>query len=346
MRTLLTVAGLIIVGALAVGAWHVHSSTEPQEPLKIQWLIAHEPVSLFDAPAKDFAADFKRRTGREVEVELLGPKDFGSDTGTLPRSTVFEALESGKVQMATIVVSGLAASSSTRQLGVLGLPFLFDDAAKTAAVVEGPIGTGLLKTVSDNTTATALAFTFSGGLMMIESNTKQFVTAADFKGARIGTINGKSVSADTLRAFGSVPVELDATKGVTDAANQLQSLDGIETPYTRIATSTPPKYVSETGHSFFLTSIIASDAFNHSLEPAEQTALEASARVAAAKERADSLALAAEKRQELLDSGTLITAVPQATIDALKAAAATVYQKYAPIFGADLIQSIKDAQAY
>lgn len=338
----LTLAVLVAgVGLFVFGLSH---KTQAEKPLEVNWLIAHEPVYLFDRAAKDFALEFNKTSDRPITVHILGPSDYGSTNARLSSDTVFQALDGGQVQLATLVTDALS-RTQVPQLGVLQLPFLFTDTKSAERVLDGAIGDHLLQDITDATSARGLAFTFSGGLMVIESNTHSVQSLADFKNLRIGTIEGPIAMA-TLKAFGASPEKLDVEKGKYNGS-LLSTLDGIETPYTRINLNVPeatPSYVSETNHSLFLTVIMASDSFYESLSPNDRIALLRAARVAAQDEREDSVALAAKNRELLKERGATVTIISPDVQEALKKAVASVYTTFAPQFDAALLKGIQEAQ--
>ncbi|MSU73961.1 TRAP transporter substrate-binding protein [Candidatus Kaiserbacteria bacterium] len=341
---------VILAVFVALAVWIFQSVSTPTKsisktpPVQVKWLIAHEPISLFDRANKVFVDEFNKESDGTIEIHIVGPKDFGSDNGHLLTSEVFKALDGGQVQLATIVVTGL--KTLDPKLEVLSLPFLFKSESAAGQVLDGPIGEELLETVNASTTARGLAFTFSGGLMAIQSNSKQIRNLEDLKGLRIGTINGPVAEA-TLQSFGAITVPLDSGKGSPAINKLLDTYDGIETPYTRIDTrssSTVPRYVSETNHSFFLTTILASDSFYNSLSAQDKGALVKAARAAAVAEREDSIALKEKNKVTLQERGTTIVTVSADATAAFKAKVVGVYAKFAPLFGADLIQKIQNAQ--
>ncbi len=342
----LVIVALFVTLAVLIfrGVSTAAQSVSKAKPVQIKWLIAHEPVSLFDRAHKVFVDEFNKESDGAIEIQILGPKDFGSDSGHLLTSDVFKALDDGQVQLATVVVAGL--KTVDPELEVLSLPFLFKSESAAGKVLDGPIGSELLETVNASTTARGLAFTFSGGLMAIQSNSKQIRNLEDLKGLRIGTING-AVSEATLQSFGAITIPLDSGKGSPAINKLLDTYDGIETPYTRIDTgssSTVPRYVSETNHSFFLTTILASDSFYNSLSAQDKGALMKAARAAAIAEREDSIALKEKNKAALQERGTtIVTVSPDETV-AFKAKVVGVYAKFVPIFGEDLILKIQNAQ--
>ena len=349
MKSSYYLAPVIVVAFLALIALFFHGSSvfaapAPKAPIEIKWLIAHEPVSLFDRAVIDFATEFNKDGDGTVHITVLGPKDFGATNGQLNTTPVLNALDSGQVQMATVVVGGLA-STSDPELGAINLPYLFTDYPSAERVFDGPAGAQLLAGIGTHANVQGLAFTFSGGFMVIESANKQILSAGDLKGLRIGTIDG-AIAQSVLASFGSTPVNMDAGAGVKANSTLLDQYDGVENPYTRITpgAGVDPKYIIETNHALFTTVIMASDSFYNSLSPKNQAALKNAAQVAAEDERADSIALGLQHKQQLLDAGTVITELPASSKAQLQAMSQPVYQKYEAEFGSGLVNEIKAEQ--
>lgn len=336
------IAAVIGFGAYAGGIFN--ASAASQKPIEIKWLIAHEPITLFDRASVDFANEFNKDGDGTVHITILGPKDYGSTNGHLSTPVVLNALDSGQVQMATAVVGALS-SSTIPELGVINLPYLFKNYPSAEKVFDGAAGQQLLDAVGMHTKEMGLAFTFSGGFMVIESDTKKIETANDLKGLNIGTIDGPTAIA-TLSSFGAKPSMMDSGKGVAANGLLLDNYDGMETPYTRIfpEIGQKPKYVAETFHGLFTTLIMVNKNFFSSLSPKNQEAFKKAAQVAADDERADSIALGMKHRQELIDGGTIITTLSTSSVDQLKAESQPVYQAYEASFGKDLISEIEAEQ--
>lgn len=338
------VLGSTFLIALALVGWSTLALAEaPQEPLEIKWLIAHEPVFLFDRAVEQFTEEFNKHSDREVHVTILAPKDYGSPNGHLTLQKVEEALRKGDVQMATIVLGGMSKQAPVLQ--VMNLPYLFDSHESADRVFDGPVGKDILGLIDDSFDMHALAFTFSGGFNVFVSNNNEFKTAADIQGKRIGTVNGP-MAGKVMTAFGAVPEVLDHNRNALEHGATLDSYDAMEIPYTRILTRYGqfPKYVFETKHNLFTTTIVASDAFWGGLSDADKTALQKAASVAAVAERADSIALGVKTKKELLEKDTVILPAPPETTAAFKEAAKSVYEAFEAEFGRELIQRIRDAQ--
>lgn len=331
----------ILAGVAAFAFWWngraVGSSSI--EPLRVRWLIAHQPVSLFDKAASVFENEFNARSSRSIEVELIGPDEYGSSTGRIPHEDIKSALRDGTVQIATEVIAPWA-YESVAELNVLSLPFLFENDDHANRALESSVSDTLLAGIDAKTNTYGLAFTFSGGVMTIQSDRKQFRSAADLEGAHIGTANG-TASVKTLESFGASPVRLDPGEGIRALQSYLSELDGIETPYPRIDPNTPPKYISEIKHSYFVTVVLANRAFVDGLSDHDKKVFKEAVQAAARQERMDSLALADERRASLRDAGTIITDLDTGSKDALTQRTRPVYQWFNSIASSDLVDKIR-----
>ena len=257
LKYLYVIVAVAICGAALVISHAVVTHAQAKAPLHVRWVIAHEPVSLFERPAREFTKAFNALSDRPIVIDVLGPKDFGSTSGRLLSDEVLGHLQNGDVELATVGLNGIA--ETVPEVSVLSLPFLFKDYASVEKAFDGPIGAKLLNDITEKIDGKALAFTFSGGYEIIQSNTMNFRDADAFKGKNIGTING-NISVQNLSPLGAHVELLDNKETNTSINDSLDSFDGIETTYTRL-TPIPghyPAYVSETNHSLYITSIIAS----------------------------------------------------------------------------------------
>ncbi len=344
----LCVAAIILAVLGGVYVFSTQYASGSTQVVHVRWVVAHEPVVLFDAAQQTFVEVFNKNSdGLRIVIDGIGPKDAGKPERT-PLSTgeVFDMLESNTVEMASIVVSSL--HKEVPLVGVLSLPYLFADTTAAEAALEGGAVNQVLETISSTTRARALAFTYSGGFQLIQTRTKKIESPGDLVGMRIGSQNA-GVTQDVLKAMGATPVHLE--KGLNNLAIQelleTGKLDGVEYTYTRLffaTTSAATSTINETYHSVFLTSIIVSDSFFDSLSVQNKRAFEKAAFEAARVERSDSLALAQKTKDELIANGYQIVSPTPVGREAFKKATVGVYKKYAPQFGQHLIDSIRAAQ--
>jgi TRAP-type C4-dicarboxylate transport system substrate-binding protein len=331
----------IVAIAFAAGiALHAFASSRSSgETRHVRWLLSHQPTDVFARSVEVFRAELAQRTGGRLVLDVVTPEDIGYGTaGDVPNAKVLEELRSGSVELATTYTAALGSSDSA--LWSINLPFLFSDYAEAGAVLDGPQGRELLKTVASTTDTHALAFTMSGGFRILASKVP-LDTLADLKGKHIATSAGPVAEA-TLRALGAIPMPTDLENA--DAAFDPAAIDAVETTYSRLSqvvpsTSAYTSHIAETYHSLFLTVILASDSFYESLSPADRSALQEAALAAARTEREDSVALGENTKAALEAGGSAITTFTENEREAARQKTRSVYDDFAREYGAPLLVS-------
>lgn len=345
-RSLAIIAVLVGLGFIVsfIGSEsHVNTRGEGA-PIRVRWLIAHQPADLFVHGTRAFSDTLEKGTGGSMVLEVLVPEDVGFVGGDVPTDELFKLLNDGTIQMATVYAGGV--ENISPQYGVINLPFLFDSYASAEKVLDGPAGERMRAAVAEHTPFLALATTYSGGYRIIASNKKMITNVNDFKGLRVGTAGGPVAEA-LFRELGAIPVEIPT---VASGKKYLTSneVDAVETAYTRLsfglASSTYVRYISETNHSLFTTATIVPKKFYESLTSREQQALKKAAFTAATIERADSIALAERTKRDAQEKGIRIAELSPVNAAKLKERLLPVYKKFEGLFGADLIEAIIAAQ--
>jgi len=334
-------AGLFLfrMGASAESTTPPVSSTQP---IHINWLIAHQPTSVFDTAEKVLASELSKDSDGRITVTILNPADVGyTGNGDVPPAEVHQLLDSGKIQLATVPAADLAGDDP--QMLAFTLPFLFPNYPAAQTIMNGPVGATMLSQFSQTTDATALAFTFSGGFLIIPTTDKQIKTAADLKGLKIGTSQGPVEDA-TLTALGATPVDISIDQ--LQSALQSGQVDGIVTTYTRMMEWYSPNvhYIYEDNAGLFLTALLASNTFYDSLSDSDKAALMQAAHDAAQAEQADSIALAGTNRATLESEGVIITAPSTATLKEEQSLTQSVYSQFSSVFDSDFVSTIKNAE--
>lgn len=345
---LLTVRGkfflavVVVLGLFAIVGMYNTSGREASvkvEPRQVRWLLSHQPTSVFDRAAAVFAEVLEKESSGTLTVDVVTPEEVGVTKGDIPNVDVFRYLDQGTVELATTYTVGLG--NDAPAFWSLNLPFLFESYAQAGAILDGSAGRAILDTASSQTSAHALAFTMSGGFRIIASKNTEITSLSDLKGKRIAT-SGGPVAEATLKALGAVPVATNLENGAP--VIDVETIDGIETTYSRLSAVVGSqteyvKYVNETNHSLFLTTILAGNAFYDSLSDVNKVALQKAALAAAAVEREDSITLGEQTKEVLKKNGSII-ATP-ADVAAFHSATQSVYEKFTPTFGAELIVGLR-----
>ena len=337
---------LVILVIAGIGIFFVRTSAAPVSStgstpsVSVKWLIAHQPISVFARAATVFADELSKASDGRMKLEVMTPQDVGVAVGDIPNAKVLELLDSGDVQLATTYTVALGYQDA--QLGALNLPFAFDRYDQLPGFLDGALGSRLLDGIGATISARGLAFTMSGGFRIIAAKDKDIRTPADMKGLRIAT-SGGPVAEATLKALGATPVPLNLESGATSV--DPKTIDGVETTYSRLSgvlgkNSAYTKHINETYHSVFLTVILAGNAFYDSLSPQDQAALKKAALAAAEVERQDSIALGEQVKAQLQTEGSVVTTLSPESRSAFRAATRSVYDQFAPVLDADIVQAI------
>ena len=140
---------------------------------KIRWVIAHEPLSLFERAAKDFQ-DFvnQAQSAEKIEIEVMTLGEYSqkyNDGVLVTKHDLLDLMEQGKIEMSQMYTTWLAERYEQDMLA-LEMPFIFQDHDHATRVLEGEVGEFLLDKITEKSNVRGLAFTYSGGFRNILSS--------------------------------------------------------------------------------------------------------------------------------------------------------------------------------
>lgn len=313
------------------------------QPRKIRWLIAHEPVDLFLRTAEAFSAKLSELTNGAFEVEIFTASDYKTKFSNYSgRTGPMTELEEGNIEMSQLHITELAVWHNP-DFYALELPFLFRDHEHARRVLEGEIGQNLLSGLASQSPAKGLAFTYSGGFRCVASDTA-INTLADLKGAKFATaIN--PVTIDTVEALGAVPDVFNIKDFAVKVKEEGYDADALETTIPRYLaqfTGTNKKYLLNTKHSLFLTSIIVGNKFWSELDESTQDKFREACLYASRLERKWSVDEAEEFAEKLdhSDIGVTYADLNEEETAKFKELVAPLYDKYRDFFYPGLVDGI------
>lgn len=310
------------------------------EPLKIRWVLAHIPYDLFLRSANAFARAVAEKTNGAIEIEVLGKNEWEQKYNhgiEISNGSFLKLLSKGAIEMSQTYSTILGRMND--EFYVLDMPFLFEDHAHAARVLDGEVGQHLLSSLSENG-ARGLAFTYSGGYKMMAVN-KRAESIKDLEGQtlRCGT---SPVSEATFKAIGAIPFP----KGVDGFADSVTAgeCEGGENVFPRYFRSNVNKVtnaVANTEHSLFLTSIVISEKVWNKLTAEQQEILRECAQIAAREERHESLVDGAAAVERCAQEGIEVITWSNEAIAEFKSAVEPVYAQFSEY--AELVAKIKKA---
>jgi tripartite ATP-independent transporter DctP family solute receptor len=300
------------------------------------------PPTPWYASGKVWADLVRERTHGRINIKLYpGVSLIQGD-----QTREFSALRQGVIDMA--VGSTINWSPQIRALNLFSLPFLTPDYKALDAMTQGEVGKKIFAAV-DRAGAVPLAWSENGFREL--TNSKRAVhTPADLKGMKIRVV-GSPLFTDTFTALGANPTQMswsDAQPALASGA-----VDGQENPmylYTMLKMHTVgQKYITTWGYMADpLIYVVNKDVWN-SWTPADREIV----RQAAIDAGKQGIALArkglVEADKPLLkqaaSNGATITDLTPAEREQFVKATRSVYAKWKPMIGADLVDAAEKAVA-
>ena len=312
----------------------------------IRWVLYHEPIDLFQRTAEAFGQEISRLSDGRINVEVYTVAEFAEKFNKPADLEPMVWMQSGDCEMSQFHVERIGQWHSP-DFYALEMPFLFRSHEHATDVLEGPIGKNLLSNLENTSPARGLAFTYSGGYRCIAFD-REVRTADDLVGLSLVT-SMNPVAIDTLRAFGCVAVPTnrqDRHAEDNKFENGLNSNNGIETTiprFEREVVGNTHRYVGNTQHSMYLTSILIAKEFWNNLDAEDQALLQKAALHSSRLERQWSVDEAEETAasKEIQDRiGMIFHNFDEAERAKLAEKVQPLYTKYRDFFTADLIDGI------
>ena len=308
----------------------------------VKWVIAHEPIGLFLKVADAFAKEVNEQTNGMFEIEVLSLSDYAekyNDGKKITKYDLMDLINSGAIEMSHIYTTWLA--DYNKDLHALDLPFLFRDHGHADAVLEGEIGAELLAGVAKNSNMKAMAFTYSGGYRVVPANFEADSVEA-WAGQTVRT-SRSPVAVETFKLLGAEPKEHIALEEMNEFADRGEITAG-ESTYVRVFPLDQYKsfkYVNDTAHSLFLTSIIVNQDFMAGFSEEVQEIMATAAFNAARKERRESVADIPNILAQCEAEGVKVVKMDAEQEAKFREVTSQVYEKFADYFTAGLVQKIQ-----
>lgn len=247
----------------------------------IKWLLFHEPAELFIRTAEQFNEEINKLTGDKYNIEILKLEDYNEKYNNRQPCDPLAELKAGRVHMSQMYVNTLALSNAT-DFYALGLPFLFTSHDHATRVFEGNVGTELLEHLHNKLQVKGLSFTYSGGYKVLGSTTP-VKCLNDLKNLTY-TAKENAIWTDMFNTLGMKATQDKASADVTQTTF----------PRYHVECHNKQNFVSSTGHSMYLTTILTNEDMWNSLDLEDQMHFQTAAKICARTERAKSVADAEE----------------------------------------------------
>ena len=118
------------------------------------------------------------------------------------------------------------------ELGILDLPFLFEENGEARAAMDGELGKILARKIEERVNYRILGY-FENGFRHLSNRLRPVRTPADLAGMRIRVLPSK-VHVKTFELLGAIPLRMDLTEAI--AAIKAGSIDAQENPFANTVT--------------------------------------------------------------------------------------------------------------
>lgn len=299
---------------------------------KIKWVLAHEPIAVFEMAAKFFAEKVYRESDGRLVVEIVGKEELPNKRIPLP-ATSFQMLTRGDYQMSQTYTSFLG--QYVKDMWALEAPFLFRDHAHATRVLDGKIGHKILQQLEPHKVR-GLAFTYSGGYRILPTGKTELVSASSFKGISV-RVSDNPLTSSFFRKIGAKPIV------AFDQGALEKGLDSFESTYARLDNIKPlnASYILESNHSILLTALIINQDFYNSLPQKYQKIIEKVAKETAIYERDFAVTDGERSKNNYIKSGIKIGQMKAEEVEKLKSVANLVHAENEYLFSSNLIREIK-----
>jgi len=273
-------------------------------------------------------------TGGRVSIQMYPSMQLGGEKEMIEQAQV------GALQMARISVGPMG--PIVPELNVFNLPFMFRDNAHMEKVIDGDIGTEMLKRLSDHPTAGLIGLCWmNAGTRNVYNSKHPIKSVQDLKGLKIRMM-GNPVFVDTMNSLGGNGIAMGFDQLVS--ALQTGVVDGAENNEPSYATGQHyrhAKFYSMTGHLMIPEILVFSKRSWDTLSKDDQALILKLAREAQQEQRGLWYEMEKKSMAQMKEAGAQVNEV--ADRKPFQAAVKPVWDKYGGQHAA-LIQRIQDVK--
>jgi C4-dicarboxylate-binding protein DctP len=274
---------------------------------------AHFQPARDDQPKHRAALAFKehveRGTNGQIKVQIFPAGQFGKDQETM------EGLRLGTLEMA--VAHDGAIATIYKPIGVLGIPFLFNDHAHAWKVYDSKWGETFAEDMRKKTGVRMLALA-DNGIRHFTNNARPIKSPDDMKGLKI-RIQPSPVFKALVESLGASASAIPWAELPT--ALQGRVVDGQENSVTNILAASLfqyQKHITLDGHVYSVHAYLISDRFFSGLTPEQQKVVTEGAKIARDIHRKMTSEQDLAAKKILSEKGMQVTEIDAASVAAFR----------------------------
>lgn len=312
---------ILIICVTALSACGSGQASNADEPITL--ILAENQAEDYPTTigAKEFARLVEEKSDGKYQVKVYSGGQLGDE------KEVLELVQLGAIDFAR--VNAIPLTEFSDEIGVLSMPFLFDDEEKKWEKLNGEEGQALLETL-DGSRMVGLAFYDSGERSFY--NTKGPITSPeDMEGLKI-RVQSSELAIDIVEALGASATPMEY--GDVYSALQTGVIDGAENNLPSYYTSSHynvAKYLTVDGYQGVPEVLLASEDFWNEINEEDQEMFREAALESVPVQREAWAELTEESLEKVTEAGSKLTEVDD--IEEWREAVQPVYDKYGDIYG-------------
>lgn len=271
--------------------------------------------------SKEFARLVEEKTDGRYKIDVYSGGQLGDE------KEVTEQLQLGSIDLARI--NGVPLTEFSEDIGVLSMPYLFDDEDEKWELLNGDVGDDLLATL-DGSNLVGLAF-YDSGERSFYNSVRPVKTPEDMKGLKI-RVQKSQLASDIVEALGASATPMDY--GEVYSALQTGVIEGGENNFPSYYTSNHyevAKYFTVNGYQGVPEVVLSSQKLWDSLSDEDKVIFKEAAKESVAVQREAWAELTEESREAVEENGNELIEVDD--ISVWREAVQPVYDKYGEEFG-------------
>lgn len=253
-------AGTLFLIVLLAG----HTAFAADAPKILRMALGDPQDSEMGAVGNEFKRYVEEKSGGKIQVSLHFDGELGDETDTV------QAVSMGTLDMALVGIANVA--PKVRELGVLTLPYMFDDINDVAKATSGAPAE-ILNSYAEGAGFRIMAWTYTD-FRHISNAKHPITTLADLKGLKI-RVPQNTALIETIKAFGADPVVVPW--GLTFNSLKKGIVDGHSYGYIGFQAmkfqNANQKYITETPFTYHVQPLIMSTMSLRKFSPEERQLL-------------------------------------------------------------------------
>lgn len=275
--------------------------------------------------------------GMDKFKEVLEEKSGGKISVTVHKGTLgeneselIEKLEMGAASM-VVASPGFMTSIGVPEIDIFSLEYLFDSFDHWETCLDGEFGDKMKEVAKEKTGNNFRIMSYWSSSVRDYYGKKEVKSPDDLKGMTIRT-QSSQVQQDFWKACGAIPTSV--AWGELYQALQQGVVDSAENDYTSFMLKEHHKtgngkYISETHHDYTTRLLLMSGHFYDSLTDEQKKWIDESVEEATKEEREVVYRMFKESKEKVIADGAIVTEYADIDIDAFKALALPIQDKFA-----------------